>query len=386
MAKTVYVGVNDTKIDLFEGIYKVPNGVSYNSYVIFGDKIAVTDTVDDRFADEWLANVAAALDGKTPDYLIVSHMEPDHSASVSRFAEKYKSAKLVGNQKTFVMLGEYFEELSLEKLGDRAVVVKEGDVLDLGGRTLSFVFAPMVHWPEVMMFYESAEKTLYSADGFGKFGALGIDEPWADEARRYYIGIVGKYGVQVQNVLKKASTLSIERIRPLHGPELMGKEMAAALELYNKWSSYTPETDGVMIAYTSVYGHTKKAALELKQLLDKGGVKTVIYDLARADMSECVARAFEYDKIVLATTTYNAEIFPAMRDFLNDLVERNFQKRSVGIIENGTWAPMAAKCIQAKLEKCKDITYLGSPVKIMAALNTDSRAALNALAKTMIEA
>ncbi len=379
-SKTVYVGVNDRKIDLFEGMYHVPNGVSYNSYVIIDEKIAVMDTVDAAFTDEWIKNLKTVLGERKPDYLVVLHMEPDHSASIESFFKEFPTAKLVGNQKTFVMLGEYFENLAQDKISDRCVTVKEGDALDLGGRKLSFVFAPMVHWPEVMMAYDDAEKALYSADGFGKFGDLDADEPWDDEARRYYIGIVGKYGVQVQATLKKAAALDIKLIRPLHGPTLKGGEISHALDLYNKWSSYTPETDGVMIAYTSVYGHTKHAAYELKSELEKRGVTTAIFDLCRADRAECIAQAFKYSKLALATTTYNADAFPAMREFVDGLVERNFQNRKVGIIENGTWAPNAAKVIQSKLEKCKGITYVGDPVRVLASVNASSRAAINELA------
>ncbi len=376
--KTLYVGVDDTEIDLFEGIYNVPNGVSYNSYVVQGEKIAVMDTVDSRFSAEWLSNIKKALGGKTPDYLVILHMEPDHSGSILEFVKAYPSATLVGNQKTFVMLGEYFEELgngsTVQKL-----TVKDGEALDLGGKTLNFVFAPMVHWPEVMVAYESTEKALYSADAFGKFGALSCNEPWDDEARRYYIGIVGKYGVQVTAALKKLSSLDIKIIRPLHGPTLTDT-IPHCLDLYTKWASYTPEKDGVMIAYTSIYGHTKVAAEFMKSELDKRGIKTAIYDLARADRAECVAQAFAFASIVLATTTYNGEAFPAMREFIDNLVERSYRDRKVAILENGTWAPFASNSIKAKLEKCKNITYVGEPVKIHAALNAESREKISELA------
>lgn len=382
-SKTIYVGVNDRKIDLFEGMYRVKNGVAYNSYVIIDQKTAVMDTVDGAFTDEWLNNIKSALGGKTPDYLVVLHMEPDHSASIESFVKAYPTAKLVGNQKTFGMLGLYFESLAQDKIADKCVIVKDGEALDLGGRKLNFVFTPMVHWPEVMMAYDDGEKALYSADGFGKFGALDADEPWDNEARRYYIGIVGKYGVQVQAALKKAAALDIKIIRPLHGPTLAGDAIAHAMELYDKWSSYTPETDGVMIAYTTVYGHTRTAALELKAQLDKLGVKNEIFDLARTDRAESIAQAFRYSKLAIATTTYNADLFPAMRGFIDSLVERNYQNRTVAIIENGSWAPVVAKAIQAKLEKCKNITYAGEPVKIFASVKAADRVAIAELAEKL---
>ena len=381
--KTVYVGVNDRKIDLFEGMYHVPNGVAYNSYVIIDEKTAVMDTVDAAFTDEWIKNIKKALGSRQPDYLVVLHMEPDHSASIEAFFNAFPTAKIVGNMRTFIMIGQYFEALTQTKISDRCVTVADGGVLDLGGRKLNFVFTPMVHWPEVMMAYDDCEKALYSADGFGKFGALDADEPWDDEARRYYIGIVGKYGMQVQAALKKAAGLDIQLIRPLHGPVLSGEAMAHALELYDKWSSYTPEVDGVMIAFSSVYGHTREAAHLLKAELDKLGVTNVIYDLARSDMAECVAQAYKYSKLALASTTYNTEVFPVMREFLDNLVERNFQNRTVGIIENGTWAPMAAKVMLSKLEKCKNITYAGEPVKILSAVNSTTREAIAALAERL---
>ncbi len=381
MEKTVYLGVNDHSVDLFEGMYKVPNGVSYNSYAVIGEKTAVLDAVDAHFADAWLKNIGARE--SAPDYIVILHMEPDHSGSVAAFAKAYPHSKIVGNQKTFVMLGEYFPELALDKISDRAITVKDGEKLDLGGRSLTFVFTPMVHWPEVMMAYDDGEKALFSADGFGKFGALDADEEWTDEARRYYIGIVGKYGAQVQSALKKASTLDIKAIRPLHGPVLTGNGIALALEKYGKWSSYTPEEDGVLIAYTSVYGHTKAAAELLKSELDRLGVKNEIYDLARCDGAEAVARAFMYSKLVIATTTYNADAFPSAREFADHLAERNFQNRKIAIIENGSWAPTAANAIKARLEKCKNLEYVAEPIKVRAALDETSAAEIKSLASLL---
>lgn len=384
MKDTVYVGVNDHEIDLFEGMYVVPNGVSYNSYVIFGDKTAVMDAVDARFSDKWLENIEKCLGGRAPDYLVVLHMEPDHSGAIAEFVKKYPTAQLVGNQKTFVMLDEYFgEELGASEIEKRRITVKDGEALDIGGRTLTFVFAPMVHWPEVMVAYDSCERALYSADAFGKFGALDVSEPWDDEARRYYIGIVGKYGVQVQNALKKLSALDIAVIRPLHGPSLSGDGITHALELYGKWSTYTPELAGVMIAYTSVYGHTKAAAELLKNELVGRGVTVTIYDLARADKAECIAQAFRYSKLVLATTTYNAEAFPSMREFVDGLVERNYKNRKLALVENGTWAPTAANFLKTRLEKCVGIEYVGEPVKVRAALDSESRKAIVDLADAL---
>ncbi len=375
---SVYVGVDDKKIDLFEGQYVVKNGVSYNSHVLLGDKIAVIDTVDGAFSDAWLKNIAAAVGNKKPDYLVVSHMEPDHSGSIAAFAAAYPAAKIVVNSKSAVMLGEYFPEVDLS---DRLVTVADGGKLELGGgRELTFAFMPMVHWPEVMVEYDNAEKTLYSADAFGKFGARDVDEKWDDEARRYYIGIVGKYGAQVKSALAKLGALDIEKVRPLHGPDLSGDALTHALELYSKWASYEPEDDGIMIAYTSVYGHTAAAARELERLLSARGKKVRAFDLARSDWAECVAYAFKSGTLVLATTTYNGDAFPAMREFLDRLVERNYQNRKVAVIENGTWAPVASKAIAAKLEKCKNITVEGEPVKIMAALNDGSYAKLKELA------
>lgn len=371
-----YVGVNDRDIDLFEGQYVVPNGMAYNSYVVTGKKIAVLDTVDRRFTHEWLDNIEKVLGGKSPDYLIVQHMEPDHSANLKNFADKYPEAKIVGNAKTFVMAEQFFDmDLSARKLE-----VKEGDALDLGGHILNFVFAPMVHWPEVMVTFDSVTGTLFSADGFGKFGALDADEDWACEARRYYFGIVGKYGVQVHNLLKKAAALDIKRICPLHGP-VLDSDLSYYLGLYDTWSKYDAEVDGVMIAYTSVYGNTKKAAeLLADKLRAKGCPKTVLCDLARSDMAECVEDAFKYSKLVLATTTYNGEIFPFMHTFITNLVERNYQKRTVAFIENGTWAPMAKKVMQKMLEPLKNITYAEHSVTIRSAVKAQTVDELEALA------
>ena len=369
-----YVGVNDHEIDLFEGQYIVPNGMSYNSYVVIGEKIAVMDTVDARFGKEWLDNLATALNGKAPDYLVVQHMEPDHSANILNFANEYPNATIVSSAKAFVMMKNYFGT----DFADRRIVVGEGDKLDLGGRALTFVTAPMVHWPEVIVTYDSQDKILFSADGFGKFGALDVDEDWACEARRYYIGIVGKYGAQVQTLLKKASTLDIQTICPLHGPVLT-ENLGYYLNLYNVWSSYAVEEKGVVIAYTSVYGNTKKAVEELADALEKAGQKVTVNDLARCDMAEAVEDAFRYDRLVLATTTYNGEIFPFMREFINHLVERNYSNRTVAFIENGSWAPVATKVMKGMLEKCKNLTYAQNDVKIMSALSTDSKAQLTAL-------
>lgn len=375
-----YVGVNDRALDLFEGMYSVPNGVSYNSYVISDDKIAVMDSVEAHFGEEWLANVKKALKGKTPDYLIVQHMEPDHSANVLRFVEEFPGVTVVGNNKTFVMLGEYFgKDVNFNKL-----VVADGYRLPLGSHSLTFVFAPMVHWPEVMMTYEESTGTLFSADAFGKFGALDCEEPWSDEARRYYFGIVGKYGVQVQALFKKLAAYSLAHIAPLHGPLLGGAEKDNALRLYALWSGYQPEEEGVLIAYTSVYGHTKEAALLLLSELRNRGCRTEAVDLARDDWSQCVASAFRYSKIVLATTTYNADVFPAMREFIDRLVERNFQNRAVGFIENGSWAPVAAKTMAARLEKCKNLRYSENTVKITAALDRESTDKIKELADELI--
>ncbi len=372
-----YIGVNDRDIDLFEGQYTVPNGMAYNSYVILDEQTAVMDTVDARFGGEWLDKLAAALGGRSADYLVVHHMEPDHSANIALFAQKYPQAKIVSSKQAFVMMKQFFGT----DFADRQVVVGEGSTLSLGKHTLSFVAAPMVHWPEVVMSYDSADKTLFSADGFGKFGALDADEDWACEARRYYFGIVGKYGAQVQAVLKKAAALDIERICPLHGP-VLSENLGYYIGLYDTWSAYRPESEGVVIAYTSVYGNTKKAAELLAKTLEEKGCKAVLTDLARSDMAEAVEDAFRYDRLVLATTTYNTDIFPFMREFVEHLAERGYQARKVGIIENGTWAPMAAKVIKAMLEKSRDITY-AQTVTIRSALDENSTAQLMALAEEM---
>ena len=372
----IYVGVNDHEIDLFEGQYDVPEGMAYNSYVILDDEIAVMDSVDKNFGDEWIKNIREALGEKTPDYLIVQHMEPDHSANIAKFVEEFPGAKIVGNAMTFTMMKKYFGM----DYPDKKVIVKDGDTLKLGSHELKFVFAPMVHWPEVMMTYDMTAKVFFSADAFGKFGALDIEAEWACEARRYYFGIVGKFGMQVQNLLKKAATLDIEVICPLHGP-VLDKDLGYYLDLYNTWSSYGVETEGVFIAYTSVYGNTKKAAELLKEKLEaKGCPKVAIADLAREDMAESVEDAFRYGKIVLATTTYNADIFPFMREFINDLLERGYQNRTIGIIENGTWAPMAAKVIKAKFENSKNITFAEKTVTVNAAVDAAAEEKIEALA------
>ena len=370
-----YVGVNDHEIDLFEGQYDVPNGMAYNSYVVLDNKIAVFDTVDERFAGEWLENIDAVLGGRLPDYLIVQHMEPDHSGSIMNFAQKYPTAKIVSSAKAFVMMKNFFGT----DFADRQMVIAEGSKLELGTHVLNFVEAPMVHWPEVVMTYDSTDKVLFSADGFGKFGALDVEEEWACEARRYYIGIVGKYGLPVQNVLKKAADLDIKIICPLHGP-VLSENLGYYLDLYNTWSSYGVESEGIVIAYTSVYGNTKKAVLKLAKILEEKGQKVVVNDLARCDMAEAVEDAFRYGKIVFATTTYNAEIFPFMREFINHLTERNFQNKTVAFIENGSWAPAATRVMKGMLEKCKNLTYTDANVTIMSALNETSEAALKALA------
>lgn len=375
-----YVGVNDHEVDLFEGMYDVPNGMAYNSYVILDEKIAVMDTVDAHFGDEWLGNIEKVLGGRTPDYLVVQHMEPDHSANIKVFAEKYPSAKLVASAKAFVMMEQFFGD----NFSDKQVVVGENDTLSLGRHTLTFITAPMVHWPEVIMTYDDVDKALFSADGFGKFGALDAEEDWACEARRYYFGIVGKYGAQVQAVLKKAAGLNIERILPLHGPVLL-ENLGYYLNLYNIWSSYGVESEGVVIAYTSVYGNTKKAVELLAKKLEEGGCpKVTVTDLARDDMAEAVEDAFRYGKLVLATTTYNADIFPFMRDFILHLTERNYQNRTIGIIENGSWAPTAAKVIKGMFEKSKDIRFTDTTVTLKSALNSASEAQIEALAKELL--
>ncbi|MGN0804819.1 MAG: FprA family A-type flavoprotein [Candidatus Coproplasma sp.] len=375
----VNVGVEDRIIDLFEGMYKVPDGVTYNSYLVKDQKIAIVDSVDSHFTDEWLNNLENALCGKTPDYLIIQHMEPDHSGSVKAFAEKYPNCTIVGNSKTFVMLGEYFGQ----GFPENRLTVTDGQELSLGDKIFKFIFAPMVHWPEVMFTYESTTKTLFSADAFGKFG-ITKDNDWSKEARRYYIGIVGKYGVQVASVLKKLSAYQIEHIAPLHGYPLKGEELVNAINLYVKWSSYQPEIDnGVFIAYCSVYGHTKDAVLLLEKELASKGVNVQSADLSREDWAECVAKAFQYPKIVIASPTYNASIFPSAREFIDRLVERGFKNRTVGFIENGTWAPVSAKLMREKLEGCKDLKFTESGVKIRSALNEESRMQVCALAEEL---
>lgn len=376
----IYVGVNDHDVDLFEGQYIVPNGMAYNSYVIRDEKIAVMDTVDGRFAEEWLANIEKALDGATPDYLIVQHMEPDHAANIQVFAKKYPGAQIVGNAKTFTMMKNFFRGLELD---GKTVEVKNGETLNLGKHELTFVFAPMVHWPEVMVTYDSSDKVLFSADGFGKFGALDVEEDWDCEARRYYIGIVGKYGAQVQNLLKVAATLDIQIICPLHGPVLT-ENLGHYIEKYNIWSSYGVESEGVMIAYASVYGNTKKAAeLLAEKLQEKGCPKVVVCDLAREDMAEAVEDAFRYGKLVLASATYNADVFPFMKIFIEHLTERNYQKRTIGLIENGSWAPTAARVMTGMFEKSKNITWLENNVKIMSSLSDENVAEIDAMAEEL---
>ena len=377
----IYVGVNDHKIDLFEGQYIVPNGMAYNSYVIRDDKIAIMDTVDKNFTHEWLDNLEKALDGRKPDYLVVQHMEPDHSANIANFVKAYPDAKIVSSSKAFAMMQNFFGTA----FEDRQVVVGEGDTLELGKHTLNFIQAPMVHWPEVIMTYDSADKVLFSADGFGKFGALDVEEDWACEARRYYIGIVGKYGAQVQSVLKKAAALDIQIICPLHGP-VLSENLGYYIGLYNTWSSYQQESEGIVICYTSVYGNTKNAVLKLAEMLqNKGCPKVVVNDLARCDMAEAVEDAFRYSKIILATTTYNAEIFPFMREFINHLTERNFCNHKIGLIENGSWAPMAAKVMKGMFEKSKNCVFAENTVHIKSALNEESSAQLEALAAEFCE-
>lgn len=377
----IYVGVNDHEVDLFEGQYIVPNGMAYNSYVIRDEKIAVMDTVDGNFGEEWLANIESVLDGATPDYLVVQHMEPDHAANIEVFAEKYPNAQIVGNAKTFTMMKNFFRGLNLE---GKIVEVKNGETLSLGKHELTFVFAPMVHWPEVMVTYDSTDKVLFSADGFGKFGALDVEEDWDCEARRYYIGIVGKYGAQVQNLLKAAATLDIQNICPLHGPVLT-EDLGHYIEKYNIWSSYGVESEGVMIAYASVYGNTKKAAeLLAEKLKAKGCPKVVVCDLAREDMAEAVEDAFRYGKLVLASVTYNGDVFPFMKTFIEHLTERNYQKRTIGLIENGSWAPTAARVMTGMFEKSKEITWLETSVKIMSSLSEENEKELDAMAEELL--
>ena len=370
-----YIGVDDHKVDLFEGQYVVPNGISYNSYAIMDEKIAIMDTVDANFLDEWLANIEKALDGKAPDYLVVLHMEPDHSANIFNFAKAYPNAKIVSSALAFEMMKNFFGT----DFADNRIVVDEGSTLNLGEHTLAFMKAPMVHWPEVIMAYEVKEKILFPADGFGKFGALDVEEEWANEARRYFIGIVGKYGMPVQAVLKKAATLDIQTICPLHGPVLK-ENLGYYLNLYNTWSSYAVEEEGIVIAYTSIYGNTKKAVELLAEKLQAKGAVVKVYDLARDDMHAAVADAFKYSKLVLATTTYNASIFPYMRTYICHLTERCYQNRKVAFIENGSWAPMANKIMKGLLEKCKCVTFAENNVTIMSALNDESTAQIEALA------
>lgn len=374
-----YIGVSDHDLDLFEGQYEVPDGMAYNSYVILDEKIAVFDTVDKKFGDEWLENLKNELGGRTPDYLVVLHMEPDHSANIAKFAGVYKDAKIVSSAAAFRMMKAYFGD----EFADRRIVVKEGDKLNLGKHELTFVGAPMVHWPEVIVAYESSEKLLFSADAFGKFGAFDVKADWACEARRYYFGIVGKYGVQAQNLLKKAAALDIEKILPLHGP-LLTENLGYYLDLYNTWSSYGVESEGVTIAYTSVYGHTEKAVKLLKEEIEKAGVKVAVHDLARCDESEAVEDAFRYGKLVLATTTYNASIFPFMQNFINALTERNYKNRKIGLIENGSWAPTAAKIMRAAFENSENIEFCPTTVKIVGAVSEENEEQIRSLAKEII--
>ena len=369
-----YIGVNDRKIDLFEGQYRVPNGMSYNSYAIVDEKIAIMDSVDTNFTNEWLNNISVCLNGRKPDYLVVQHMEPDHSANIVNFLNTYPDAKIVSSAKAFSIMKNFFGT----DFADNRIIVGENNSLSLGRHNLTFITAPMVHWPEVIMTYDSTDKVLFSADAFGKFGTTDTNEEWIDEVRRYFIGIVGKYGVQVQNLLKKAASLDISLICPLHGPVLK-ENLIDYINLYSTWSSYQPEEDGVVIAYTSVYGNTKKAVLMLEEKLKANGQTVVVYDLARCDMSQAVSDAFRYSKIVLATTTYNAEIFPFMHEFITHLTERNFSNRTVALIENGSWAPMAAKVMKTMLEKSKNLAFTETTVKILSALSSDSIAEIDTL-------
>ena len=375
-----YVGVNDHQVDLFEGQYLVPNGMAYNSYIILDEKTAVMDTVDGDFSKEWLQNMEQVLGGRTPDYLVIQHMEPDHSASIPAFLQRYPETAIVSTAMGFKYMEQFFPETEIA--AEKRIVAANGGTLELGSHTLHFVYAPMVHWPEVMMTYEESEKILFAADGFGKFGALDVEEDWVDEARRYYIGIVGKYGAQVQAVLKKAATLDIQTICSLHGPVLKDN-LGFYLEKYDKWSSYQPEESGVVIAYASVYGNTKKAAQYLADKLSKSGQKTALYDLARCDKAAAIADAFRYDKLVLAGITYNGDLFPCMRAYIEGLTERSYQNRRVAVIENGTWAPMAAKLIKGMFEKSKDITFTDTNVTIKSAMNAQSREELDKLAEEL---
>ena len=376
-----YVGVNDHQVDLFEGQYVVPNGMSYNSYVILDEKVAVMDTVDRNFTHQWLDNLQTVLDGRKPDYLVIQHMEPDHSANITNFLKVYPEATVVSSAKAFTMMKQFFGD----DFESRRIVVGEGDTLTLGKHTLAFVAAPMVHWPEVIVTYDTCDKVLFSADGFGKFGALDVQEDWACEARRYYIGIVGKYGAQVQALLKKAAGLDISIICPLHGPVLT-ENLGYYINLYDIWSSYRVESEGIVVAYTSVYGHTK-AAVELlaQKLREKGCPKVVVHDLARCDMAEAVEDAFRYGKLVLATTTYNADVFPFMKEFIHHLTERNYRNRTIGLVENGTWAPLAAKVMTKMFEGCKDLTFTDTTVRILSALNEDSKAQIEAMANELCQ-
>ena len=373
-----YIGVNDHQVDLFEGQYIVPNGISYNSYAIMDEKIAIMDTADANFTQEWLVNIATALEGRQPDYLVIHHMEPDHSANIDNFLKAYPDAKVISSAKAFAMMKNFFGT----DYADRRVVVGEGDTLCLGKHTLTFVTAPMVHWPEVIVSYDSCDKVLFSADGFGKFGALDVEEDWACEARRYYIGIVGKYGAQVQALLKKAAGLDIQIICPLHGPVLT-ENLGYYLTLYDIWSSYRPESKGVTIACASIYGNTRKAALKLAELLEQKGVKVAFHDLARTDMAEAIEDAFRYDRLVLASSTYNGDVFPYMHTFLHGLTERGYQNRTVALMENGSWAPMAAKVMTKTLENSKNLTFCTNSVKILSALNETSIAQIEALAEEL---
>ena len=375
-----YAGVNDHTIDLFEGQYPVPAGMAYNSYVILDEKVAVMDSVEEGFAGQWFENLDAILDGRQPDYLVVQHMEPDHSGSIAKFMERYPQAVVVSGAKSFGMMKQFFGT----DFSERQMSVKEGTVLELGTHSLTFIAAPMVHWPEVMMSYDAADKVLFSADAFGKFGALDVDEPWVDEARRYYIGIVGKFGAQVQTVLKKAAALDIQTICSLHGPVLTGN-LSEYLNYYNTWSTYQPEEQGVAIAYTSVYGHTKAAVEYLAKKLEERGIRTAVYDLARTDLAAAVADAYRFDRLVLATTTYNAGIYPMMQTYLDHLLSHNFQNRLVAIVENGSWAPTAAKGMMKMLEGCKNLSYAENTVTLKGAMSEDSRTKLDALAEELAE-
>ena len=369
-----FIGVNDHELDLFEGMYEVPNGISYNSYAIVDEKIAIMDTVDANFTKTWLDNIKNTLLDRDPDYLVIQHMEPDHSANIYHFVETYPNTKIVSSAKSFAMMKNFFGT----DFSEKQIVVDEGDTISLGKHVLTFFTAPMVHWPEVIVTYDHTDQVLFTADGFGKFGALDIEEEWACEARRYYIGIVGKYGAQVQKLLKKVSGLDIQAICPLHGPVLK-ENLGYYMNLYDTWSRYQPETEGIVIAYTSVYGNTKKAVLQLEEKLREKGCQVVVYDLARCDMSEAVEDAFRYSKIVFATTTYNGGIFPFMREFIYDLVERNFSNRTVAMMENGSWTPLAAKIMKGMLEKCRNLTFTDTTVQILSALNEESTDQLNNL-------